>query len=124
MAVDYAWGIEAASYRANFGDNSPTPGAQWSSKVRLDKTAESFGAYGEFIERTEDIAPAVERALASGKPALIHVVVDKTVNGSFVGVPGFAEFRTWYGEEGDNIADASAPAQPTKLPPQSSGSGY
>jgi acetolactate synthase-1/2/3 large subunit len=124
VAVDYAWGIEAASYRDNFGEKTPTPGAQWNTKVRLDKTAESFGAHGEFVERAEDVAPAVERAFASGKPALVHVVVDTAANSSFAGIPGFAEFRTWYGEEGDNIADASAPAQPSKLAPASEGGGY
>jgi thiamine pyrophosphate-dependent acetolactate synthase large subunit-like protein len=124
VAVDHCWGIEAASYRANFGNDTPIPGAPWSTAVRFDKTAESFGAHGEYVERAEDIAAAVERAFASGKPAVVHVVVDKDANGSFAGVPGFAEFRTWYGEEGDNLADASAPAQPTKLAPMDSGSGY
>ena len=79
-----------------------TPGAKW-KQVRLDKTAESFGAHGEYVERAEDIGPAVERALASGKPAIIHVVIDAEVTSSFAGVPGFAEFRTWYGEDGDNL---------------------
>jgi thiamine pyrophosphate-dependent acetolactate synthase large subunit-like protein len=124
VAVDHAWGIEAASYKANFGDDTSTPGALWNPKVRLDKTAESFGAHGEYVERAEDIGPAVERAFASGKPALVHVVIDAKANSSFAGVPGFAEFRTWYGEEGDNMADASAPAQPTKLAPMDQGSGY
>jgi thiamine pyrophosphate-dependent acetolactate synthase large subunit-like protein len=124
VAVDHAWGIEAASYKANFGDDTSTPGALWNNRVRLDKTAESFGAHGEYVERAEDIGPAVERAFASGKPALVHVVIDKAANSSFAGVPGFAEFRTWYGEEGDNIADASAPPAPTKLAPIDTGSGY
>jgi thiamine pyrophosphate-dependent acetolactate synthase large subunit-like protein len=124
VAVDHAWGIEAASYKANFGENTPVPGAPWSTAVRFDKVAEGFGAYGLYVERSEDIAPAVERAFASRKPAVIHVAVDKAANSSFAGVPGFAEFRTWYGEEGDNIADASAPAKPTKLAPMSEGSGY
>lgn len=101
VAVDHAWGIEAASYRANFGDDTPTPEARWGNAVRLDKTAESFGAHGEYVERTEDIGPAVERALASGKPAVIHVEIDQAANSTFTGIPGFAEFRNWYGEEGD-----------------------
>ncbi|MEW9856346.1 thiamine pyrophosphate-binding protein [Novosphingobium sp. M1R2S20] len=109
VAVDHAWGIEVASYKANFGEGTTTPGAKWNHQVRLDKTAESFGAHGEYVDRTEDIAPAVERALASGKPALIHVVIDAEANSSFACVPGFAEFRTWYGEEGDNLGFAGTP---------------
>ncbi len=132
VAVDYAWGLEIASYRANFGEHTPIPEAQWNPKVRLDKTAESFGAHGEYVERCEDIAPAVERALASGKPALIHVVVDKGANSTFSGLPGFAEFRTWYGEEGDNLSPLvnivrDSPEQSPGQPPHSSsnqGSGY
>ncbi len=38
--------------------------------------AASYGAHGETVERTEDFAPAFERALAAGRPALIHVKVD------------------------------------------------
>jgi acetolactate synthase-1/2/3 large subunit len=101
VAVDHAWGIEAASYKANFGENTPTPEARWGEDVRLDKTAESFGAHGEYVDRAEDIGPAVQRALASGKPAVIHVEVDKAGNSTFAGIPGFLEFRNWFGEEGD-----------------------
>src|SRR4029077_5337492 len=35
--------------------------------------ARAFGGHGERVERTEDFAAAFERALASGKPAIIHV---------------------------------------------------
>jgi acetolactate synthase I/II/III large subunit len=38
--------------------------------------ARSFGAYGEEVERTEDFAPALERALAAGRPALLALRVD------------------------------------------------
>jgi acetolactate synthase-1/2/3 large subunit len=35
-----------------------------------------FGGFGERVERTEDFAPAFERALASCKPAILHCIVD------------------------------------------------
>ncbi len=38
--------------------------------------ARAFGAHGERVERTEDFAPAFERARAAGAPALIELVVD------------------------------------------------
>lgn len=38
--------------------------------------ARSFGAHGECVERTEDFAPAFERASRSGKPALIELRID------------------------------------------------
>ena len=112
VTVDHAWGLEAASYKANFGENTATPEARWSNEVRLDKTAESFGAHGEYVDKLEDLAPAVERALASGKPAVIHVEVDQMASSTFAGVPGFVEFRAWFGEEGDflGVPGAAAPA--------------
>jgi acetolactate synthase-1/2/3 large subunit len=38
--------------------------------------ARAFGAHGEAVERTEDFPPALERALAAGRPALIELRVD------------------------------------------------
>jgi acetolactate synthase-1/2/3 large subunit len=38
--------------------------------------ARAFGGHGERIERTEEFAPALDRALASGKPAILHCLVD------------------------------------------------
>ncbi|MFZ5789316.1 MAG: thiamine pyrophosphate-binding protein [Pseudomonadota bacterium] len=38
--------------------------------------ARAYGAHGETVERTEEFAPAFERALASGLPALIEVRID------------------------------------------------
>ena len=38
--------------------------------------ARAFGGHGETVEKTEDFGPAFERALAAGKPAIIHVKTD------------------------------------------------
>ena len=38
--------------------------------------ARAFGGHGETVERTVDFAPAYERAVASGKPALIELRID------------------------------------------------
>ena len=38
--------------------------------------AKAFGGHGERVERTEEFAPALERALASGKPAILHCMLD------------------------------------------------
>jgi acetolactate synthase I/II/III large subunit len=38
--------------------------------------ARAFGGHGETVERTEDFAPAFERASRSGKPAIIEVKID------------------------------------------------
>jgi acetolactate synthase-1/2/3 large subunit len=38
--------------------------------------ARCFGGYGERVERTPDFAPALARAIASGKPAILHCLMD------------------------------------------------
>jgi acetolactate synthase-1/2/3 large subunit len=43
---------------------------------RYDKMVEALGGYGEFVEKPEAIKPAIERAMKSGKPALVNVCTD------------------------------------------------
>jgi acetolactate synthase-1/2/3 large subunit len=38
--------------------------------------AATFGGHGERVETTEEFGPAFERALASGKPAILHCLID------------------------------------------------
>ena len=38
--------------------------------------AKAYGAYGEVVERTEEFAPAFERAIESGKPAVLELRID------------------------------------------------
>jgi acetolactate synthase I/II/III large subunit len=38
--------------------------------------ARDFGGFGERVERTLDFGPAFERAIGSGKPAILHCIVD------------------------------------------------
>lgn len=96
VAVDYAWGLEVGVYKRTFGQGSRETAVHWSKETRLDKVAEGFGCYGEYVERDEDIAPAVKRAYASGKPGVIHVAVDPKANSEEM--PSYDEFRTWYAE--------------------------
>ena len=39
--------------------------------------ARACGGHGESVLRTEEFAPAFERAVASGKPAIVHVKIDR-----------------------------------------------
>src|SRR2546430_7400175 len=57
---------------------------------RDDKMAEVFGAYAEYVERPQDIRPALERAAASGKPAVINVITDPHARSS---TGSFANYR-------------------------------
>jgi len=50
--------------------------------VDFVKLAESFGAYGERVTRPEEIRTAFERAVQSGKPAVVDVVVERETDAS------------------------------------------
>ncbi len=54
------------------------PNIDWSvgKNNRWDLAFEAFGAHGEYVERSEDLEPAMRRALESGKPAVVNVVAD------------------------------------------------
>jgi len=43
---------------------------------RYDLVASALGGHGEHVERPEDLGPALERALASGLPACVNVMID------------------------------------------------
>jgi acetolactate synthase-1/2/3 large subunit len=43
--------------------------------TRYDKVVEALGGHGEHCERPEEIRPALDRAAASGKPALVNVAI-------------------------------------------------
>jgi acetolactate synthase-1/2/3 large subunit len=43
--------------------------------TRYDKVVEALGGHGEQVERPEELRPALDRAAASGKPALVNVII-------------------------------------------------
>jgi thiamine pyrophosphate-dependent acetolactate synthase large subunit-like protein len=43
---------------------------------RYDRMAEALGCHGEFVEHPREIRPALERAFASGVPAVVNVITD------------------------------------------------
>jgi len=43
--------------------------------TRYDEVVRALGGHGEYVERPEEILPALERALASGKPACVNVMI-------------------------------------------------
>lgn len=62
--------------------------------TRYDKMAEGLGGHGEFVEKPDEIRPALERAANSGKPAVVNVKVDPYASASS------AAFFTRPGREG------------------------
>ena len=76
--------------RAYGGDPDERGREMWGfSPVDFSKVAASLGCLGIRVERPAEVAPALERALAAGRPAVIDVVTDHRA---------FAP-RTWTGAE-------------------------
>lgn len=48
-------------------------------ECRYDQVVEALGGHGELVSRPEDLRGALERAFASGKPALVNVLTDPSV---------------------------------------------
>jgi acetolactate synthase-1/2/3 large subunit len=48
-------------------------------ETRYDRLVEALGCHGELVSRPQDLRAALERALASGSPALVNVLTDPAV---------------------------------------------
>ena len=49
--------------------------------TRYDKVVEALGGHGEHVTKPNEIRPALERAFASGRPALVNVEMRRDVGG-------------------------------------------
>ena len=47
--------------------------------LRYDEVVRALGGHGELVEKPDELRPALERAFASGRPALVNVLTDPTV---------------------------------------------
>ena len=72
---DSAWGQMLRPWVTMYGKERKV--AVDLAPTRYDKVVEALGGHGEFCERPEEIRPALERAFASGKPALVNVTIRK-----------------------------------------------
>ncbi len=76
LGNDSAWGIDRQIQLGLYGRAVATDLLQ----TRYDQMVQGLGGYGEFVERSEDLAPALERALTCGKPALLNVAVQRAIS--------------------------------------------
>lgn len=70
---DAAWGQMMRPQGAVYGWDRLQ--ATLLNPTRYDKVVEALGGHGELVERPGEIRPALERAAASGKPALVNVLI-------------------------------------------------
>jgi acetolactate synthase-1/2/3 large subunit len=72
-----AWGMSIHGQDAVFG-----PGNDIVTRLAAtpyERVAEAFGAHGERVDKLAEVGPAVRRALDSGRPALINLIVSNDV---------------------------------------------
>jgi acetolactate synthase-1/2/3 large subunit len=71
---DARWNAEWEIQRRDYGANR-MHGCELTA-ARYDLVVAALGGHGEYVERAADLAAAIERALASGKPACVNVMID------------------------------------------------
>jgi len=78
VANDTLWGMIAHSQQLRLG-HAIKDGTEL-GHVHYEKLVEALGGFGAYVEKPEDIRPAIEAAFASGKTACVNVMVDPSVN--------------------------------------------
>jgi len=76
VANDAAFGVEVYYQQKWFGPDRVV-GTELTN-TRWDLLAESLGGHGEFVDAPEQLRPALERAFASGRPACVNVLSQRT----------------------------------------------
>ncbi len=71
MGNDSNWGIDKTFQLAYYNRAIGTD----LRFVRYDKLVETLGGYGEYVEKSEDVSPAVQRAIDSSLPSLVNISV-------------------------------------------------
>ncbi len=94
VAVDGGWGMERSAYRQKGIAAARFQGTDLSSETRYDLVATAIGGHGEYVATIAELRPALDRAVASGKPAVVHVRVDPELNVNAIGYEQFQYSRT------------------------------
>lgn len=76
LGNDSAWGIDRQIQLGLYG----RPVATELLQTRYEKVVQGLGGYGEYVEKPEELRPALERALASGRPAMLNIVVERAIS--------------------------------------------
>ncbi len=71
------WGMSQHGQDIVYGENRRTAVAL--ADTHYEQVAAGFGCHGERVDRYDDIAPAIRRAFAAGKPACVNLIIDADV---------------------------------------------
>lgn len=95
VMVDAGWGMERTAHRFQGVPDADAHGTELSGEVRYDELARALGCHGAHVTDVADVAPAIEAALASGLPSVIHAVIDPDLNAEPIGYEQFRAARTY-----------------------------
>jgi acetolactate synthase-1/2/3 large subunit len=73
---DQGWGMIKRDVMKRRGEAHPACDL---APTRYDKMVEGMGGHGEFVEKPEDLGPAIQRAIDSGLPACVNVMTDPEI---------------------------------------------
>jgi acetolactate synthase-1/2/3 large subunit len=76
MGNNGIWGLEKHPMESLYGYSVA---ADLQPELRYDRVVEELGGHGELVRSPEELRPALERAFASGKPALVNVLTDPAI---------------------------------------------
>jgi len=76
MGNNGIWGLEKHPMEYLYGYSVA---AELRPGTRYDQIVSVLGGHGELVERPDELLGALERAFASGRPALVNVLTDPTV---------------------------------------------
>ena len=76
LGNDSAWGIDRQIQLGLYG----RPVATELLQTRYEQVVQGLGGYGEFVDRAEELEPALHRAFASAKPALLNVAIQRAIS--------------------------------------------
>jgi len=80
--------------------------------IHYERAAQGLGAHGEFVEHASEIAPALKRALSSGRAACVNIMTDPDVI-----EPGtLAMYSAFSGGKAPKTAQPEAKTDETMLP--------
>jgi acetolactate synthase-1/2/3 large subunit len=102
VLCDRQWGMVKLTQQFGIGELRSAMGIEGEGtintdfeEIRFDEVATAMGAIGERVASPPELESALERALASGRPAVIHIDVDPAAH---LWAPNLIEFKEMHGE--------------------------
>jgi acetolactate synthase-1/2/3 large subunit len=76
MGNNGIWGLEKHPMEFLYGYSVA---AELRPETRYDQVVEALGGHGELVRAPDELRPALERAFAAGRPALVNVLTDPSI---------------------------------------------